>query len=218
MKIQVKEMFETVGKDAQGKSVREKIGVMYCESIEGRVAELLQSFGEAAIAGFVDDQVLHHPASAAFKSKGKKGEAEGLDRLPYEPQDGRQLYRTPLSHMVKRDELIATFEKKIEDRLALEGDAEEIAKVVANARRRIAYFQSLPKVERPAGMTDEQLEETDVVRVNWAFRPGQSASALAKEAAIVKAIDTQLELLAMDGREITDELREKVSAFVRSKM
>lgn len=62
----------------------------------------------------------------------------------------------------------------------------------------------------PAGST--------IVMVNWGFKPGTSAAALAKEAAITKAIEMQLELLGSTGQEITDELKEKVAAFVRSKM
>jgi hypothetical protein len=93
MKLQIKEMFENAGKDADGNTIKRAIGTLYCESVEGRVGELLEEHGEAFIAALVDCQVLHHPASAAFKSKGGKNDnITGLDRLPKYAKESQQLY------------------------------------------------------------------------------------------------------------------------------
>ena len=175
MKILIKEMYETVGKDENGKAIREKIGTMYVESCRGRLNDILDLYGPEFVENLIDDQVLHHPASAAFKAKGKRGDAEGLDKLDYAAKPSRQLYRTPMN--------------KIYNKIELE-----------------------PGQALPADM-----DEHDVVMVNWAFKPGVSVAAAAKEAAIQKNVETQIELLVMDGREITPELRAKVEAFVRSK-
>lgn len=177
-KIQVKEMKEkmvdengkVVMKD--GKPVMITIGTLYVESTAGRIQEILDEHGDAFVASLLDQQILHHQASAAFKSKaGKTDEGKaGLDKLKKTPHSANQLYKST----------------KVE-----------------------AEKEGFDVTVIPDG--------AEVVMVNWSFQPGTSQAAVAKEDAIKKAVAMQLELLS-GVQEITDEVKAKVEAFVRSRM
>lgn len=177
-KIQVKEMKEkmvdengkVVMKD--GKPVMITIGTLYVESTTGRIQEILDEHGDAFVASLLDQQILHHQASAAFKSKaGKTDEGKaGLDKLKKTPHSANQLYKST----------------KVE------------------AEKEGFEVSALP-------------DDAEVVMINWSFQPGTSQAAVAKEDAIKKAVAMQLELLS-GVQEITDEVKAKVEAFVRSRM
>src|SRR5690606_9767357 len=87
-KIQVKEMKEKrVDENGKvvmenGKPVMDVIGTLYVESTAGRVAEILEEHGDAFVASLLDQQILHHQASAAFKAKANKTDSKvGLEKL-----------------------------------------------------------------------------------------------------------------------------------------
>lgn len=82
----------------------------------------------------------------------------------------------------------------------------------------VLYRSTVEEAEKEGFDVTGIAKDATVVMVNWGFKPGTSAAAVAKETAITKAIEMQLELLSSTGTEITEELREKVAAFVRSKM
>lgn len=178
-KIQVKEMKEkmvdengrVVMKD--GKPVMITIGTLYVESTAGRIQEILDEHGDAFVASLLDQQILHHQASAAFKSKaGKTDEGKaGLAKLKSLPHSANQLYKST----------------KVE-----------------------AGKEGFDVTAIPDGV--------EVVMVNWGFKPGTSQAAVAKEDAILKNVEMQLDLLRARGDEITDELRANVDKFVRSRM
>jgi hypothetical protein len=176
-KIQVKEMKEkmvdengrVVMKD--GKPVMITIGTLYVESTAGRIQEILDEHGDAFVASLLDQQILHHQASAAFKSKASKTDSKvGLEKLKSMPHSANQLYKS----------------SKVE----AEKEGFDVSAVPDSA---------------------------EVVMVNWSFQPGTSQAAVAKEAAIEKAVAMQLELLS-GVQEITEEVKAKVEAFVRSRM
>jgi hypothetical protein len=168
-KLQIKAMTEKTGKLIDGKPEMRQIGTLYMESTAGRVQELLDEHGDAFLADLLDNQILHHQGSAAFKAKGTKNDPkEGLDRLPRFPEATRQLYRS----------------------------------TKAEAEKEGFDVSGLP-------------DDAEVVMVNWSFQPGTSQAAIAKETAIQKAIELQLELL---GGEVSPELRAKVEQLVRSRM
>lgn len=111
MKIQIKEMFETVGKDENGKAIRQKIGTLFCESVKGRLQSVIDAHGVEFLEDLIDNQVLHHPASATFKAKaGKTDSSAGLDKLGWEPKASRQLYRRPWNSVQTDTELPKGFD------------------------------------------------------------------------------------------------------------
>src|SRR5690606_20550530 len=104
MKIQVKDVYEGPKKN------KVFMGTLYVESCKGRLDQVLSSliddealiqkiheaYKTTLIESLVDTQVLHHQATTAFKAKASKNNAAtGIDRLPWEAQPNRVLYRRP---------------------------------------------------------------------------------------------------------------------------
>lgn len=178
--MNVKKMTEKTGRIVNGKPETAEIGTLYVESCKGRILEIIEEHGSEFIEELVDNQILHHQASAAFKAKASKNDASvGLERLKWEASDSRQLFRQPYA--------------KAAGELGIEGDEPEGA------------------------------DEIDVVRVNWAFKPGQSAAAVKKaeeEADKLRrfeaAVRHNLGLMRdFTGVEPTEEQTEKIREIVR---
>lgn len=78
-----------------GKPVMITIGTLYVESTVGRVQEILDEHGDAFVASLLDQQILHHQASAAFKAKASKTDSKvGLEKLKTMPHSANQLYKS----------------------------------------------------------------------------------------------------------------------------
>lgn len=95
VKLQVKTMREKTGrKNPDGSAELRTIGTLLGESVEGRIEQILASGGRAFLESLVDNQLLHHQFSSAFKAKaGKEDDTEGLERLHMAESSTRQLRR-----------------------------------------------------------------------------------------------------------------------------
>lgn len=127
MKTQVKNVFE--GKDKNKVNLGELVG----ESVVGRLSDIITKFGPEFVESLVDTQLLHHQFTTAFKAKpSKEGDDKyGVDRLPTEPTEGRQLW----------------------------------------------------------------FDTYGVIRVNWAFRPGEGKGSAEKQARYDAALKEQVDML-----------------------